>query len=228
MQKKLFAVLLLTCVLLTGGLNAVYGQTSTSVGVKKGDWMEYTVSGSGNLPEGHNVVWAKVEVIDVAEDGSKIWVNIVSITSNGSIFSSVRDIGFAAGDLESWIIIPANLNPGDSFYDQAANDSITIQGEETRMVAGANRVVNYGNSSEIAKVWDKATGMYVQTIDSFPDYEISANMTATNIWQPQILGLDQNLFYNVMAVLVTAVVTAVVAVVASWAFFRRRRRLQHP
>jgi hypothetical protein len=124
--------------------------------------------------------------------------------------------------MEAWIIIPANLNVGDSFYDNLANRSITIEGEETRTVAGATRTITYANTSERYKVWDKATGMYIQTIDTLPNYEISANITATNIWEPQILGLNQNVFNIVLAVVVTAVVSVAVTVLVTWAFRRKR------
>ncbi len=226
MLKKLVATIIILSFLLTGCIGIAFCQDSTSIGVKKGYWMEYTVSGSGNLPEGHDIVWARMEIVEVAQDGSKFWANIVSIARNGSIYSSVRDFDFAAGDVEAWIIIPANLNPGESFYDNLANSSITIQGEETRMLAGADRTVTYANTTERAKVWDKTTGMYVETIDTLPDYQISANMTATNIWEPQVLGLDQSVFYVVIAVVVTAIVTAVVCVLVAWLFIRRRGKVQ--
>jgi hypothetical protein len=225
MLKKLAATLIILGFLLTGCIPAAFAQDSNSVGVKKGYWMEYTVSGSGNLPEGHDVVWAKMEVIEVAPDGSKFWVNFVSVARNGSIYSAVRDFDFAAGDVEAWLIIPANLSPGDSFYDELSGRDITIQGESTMTIAGATRTVTYTNTTERTKVWDKATGMYVQTIDVLPDYEISANITATNVWEPQILGLNQNVFYIVMAVVVTAVVTAVVSVAVAWLIIRRRRKV---
>lgn len=223
MKRKLAAILLVLAVLFS--VNAacfVQAQSSLTVGVKKGYWMEYTISGSGNLPEGHDVVWAKMEIVEVAPDGSKFWANVVSLARDGSIYSAVRDFDFAAGDVEAWIIIPANLNPGDSFYDKLANRSITVEGEETRTVAGATRTVTYGSTTERYKVWDKATGMYIQTIDTLPDYEISANITATNIWNPQILGLDQNVFYIVIAVVVTAIVAVIVTVLVTLAFRRKR------
>ena len=222
MQKKLAVIFLIVGFLLTCCINTAFCQPT--VGVKKGYWMEYTVSGSGNLPEGHDIVWAKMEVTEIAPDGSKFWVNFVSVARNGSIYSAIRDFDFAAGDVEAWLIIPANLNPGDSFYDALSGRNITIQGEETRTIAGATRTVTYANTTERNKVWDKATGMYIQTIDTLPDYEISANLSATNIWEPQILGLNQNLFYNVLAVVVTALVTAAVTVAVVWVFIGKRRR----
>lgn len=223
MKNKLAAIILVLAFLFsTNAGYFVQGQSSLTIGVKKGYWMEYTVSGSGNLPEGHNIVWAKMEIIEVASNGSKFWANVVSLSRNGSLYTAIRDFDFAAGDVEAWIIIPANLNPGDSFYDQFSNGSITIQGEKTVTIAGASRTITYANTTERYKEWDKATGMYIQTIDTLPDYQISANITATNIWNPQILGLDQNVFYIVIAVIVTAVVAVIVTVLVTFAFRRKR------
>lgn len=205
MNKKLLTSFLLLFFLIP--INVLcQTQSSTAIGVKKGYWIEYAVSGSGNLPEGHDVVWAKMEIVEVQED--KFWANIISIARNGSIYTAVRDFDFAAGDVEAWIIIPANLNPGESFYDRLSNGSITILGEETRTIAGASRIVTYANNTERFKVWDKTTGMYIQTIDVLPGYQISANITATNIWSPQVLGLDENVFYIVIAVVIATVTTA--------------------
>jgi hypothetical protein len=223
MQKKLAAFFLIVGFILTGCINTAICQDN-SIGVKKGYWMEYTVSGSGDLPEGHDIVWAKMEVIEIAPNGSKFWVNFVSVARNGSIYTAIRDFDFAAGDVEAWLIIPANLNPGDSFYDTLSGHNITIQGEETRTIAGATRTVTYVNTTERNKAWDKVTGMYIQTVDNLPNYEISANMSATNVWEPQILGLNQNFFYTVTAVVVTALVNTVIAVAVTWAFLKKRWR----
>ncbi len=221
-NKLLFAILILIFLLsINAGLNVLcQNQSSTAIGVKKGYWIEYTVSGTGNLPEGHDIVWAKMEIIEVGEN--KFWANVISIARNGSIYTAVRDFDFAKGDVEAWIIIPANLSPGETFYDQFSNTSITIQGEETKTIASATRTVTYANNTERYKFWDKATGMYIQTIDILPDYQISANITATNIWTPQILGMDENVFYIIIAVVITAVVTAIVTVLVIMTFKKKR------
>jgi hypothetical protein len=33
-----------------------------SVGVKKGDWIEYQVTITGNPPQDHNITWARMDV----------------------------------------------------------------------------------------------------------------------------------------------------------------------
>jgi hypothetical protein len=36
-----------------------------SVGVKGGDWIEYSVVTTGKPEEGHDVVWARMEILEV-------------------------------------------------------------------------------------------------------------------------------------------------------------------
>jgi len=59
MPKKLFLVVILFFALLYS--EAVLAQVS--VGVKAGDWVEYKVSTTGAAEEGHDVVWARMEVL---------------------------------------------------------------------------------------------------------------------------------------------------------------------
>ena len=56
MTKKLVVAALLIAVFLLS-LNGVLGEVS--VGVKVGDWIEYEVSTSGDVPDGHDVTWAE-------------------------------------------------------------------------------------------------------------------------------------------------------------------------
>ena len=41
------------------------GSATVSVGVKEGDWIEYTVAFTGIASEEHNVVWARMEITDI-------------------------------------------------------------------------------------------------------------------------------------------------------------------
>jgi hypothetical protein len=64
------------------------------------------------------------------------------------------------------------------------------------------------------KQWDKATGVFVTTIDNVGNYTVNATAFATNMWDPQILGLDQNVFYAVVVAVVIVVITLVIVVFA--------------
>jgi len=67
--------------------------------------------------------------------------------------------------------------------------------------------------------WDKATGVLVEGISEFPDYTIHSIADKTNMWQPQIFGLEPTVFY---ALLILAA-TVIVAVIAFLAVRRKKR-----
>ena len=69
------------------------------------------------------------------------------------------------------------------------------------------------------KEWDKATGFYIQSEDNLGTYTVNAQAIATNIWSPQILGLNQNVFY-----LIVAAIVVVIAVVAAVAVIARKKK----
>jgi hypothetical protein len=214
MFKKIAALAVLLIVILLIPL----AEGNISVGVKPGDWMEYSVSTTGTPPEGHDVTWARMEILDV--EGTVLHANITVRNVNGTVSSSVRQFNFTSGQVQAWIIIPGNLSPGDTFYDSSLPGDVTIQGQEQKIVAGASRTITHANDSSKYKEWDKATGMYTETIDHLANYTIDAYATITNMWAPQILGLDQTIFYAIITVVVAVIVVAVLVLVV----FRRKRK----
>jgi hypothetical protein len=195
------------------------GQTKPiSVGVKVGDWIEYTVSTTGTPVVGHDLKYAKMEIVQVID--TQIWANVVAETPDGTWSSSIRTFDLAEGNVQAWVIIPANLNPGDSFYDAFLNSTITIQGEKTMTVAGATRTITYLDTPERYKEWDKATGMFIVTKDYLSNYTVTASVTATNLWAPQILGIDQPIFYTLIAIFIVVIIA--IAAVLAIRFGRKR------
>ena len=73
------------------------------------------------------------------------------------------------------------------------------------------RTVINATTSERIKDWDKVTGVFVKSIDKLPGYTINATEIRTNMWNPQILGFDQTIFY-VLVVVVIAIITVVIAI----------------
>jgi hypothetical protein len=195
------------------------GQTKPiSVGVKVGDWIEYTVSTTGTPVVGHDLKYAKMEIVQVID--TQIWANVVAETPDGTWSSSIRTFDLAEGNVQAWVIIPANLSPGDSFYDAFLNSTVTIQGEKTMTVAGATRTITYLDTPERYKEWDKATGMFIVTKDYLSNYTVTASVTATNLWAPQILGIDQPIFYTLIAILIVVIIA--IAAVLAIRFGRKR------
>ncbi len=86
-----------------------------AVGVKAGDWIEYSVSTTGAPPSPHDVQWARMDIIEVS--GSNIKVNVTTQANNGTYSVNLMQLNLERGEIGAWFIIPANLNVGESFYD---------------------------------------------------------------------------------------------------------------
>ena len=206
------------------------------VGVKGGDWIEYDVSmtGTGSMPPTHDVRWFRIEVLPV-EDAA-FSVNLTSRYANGTVGSAIWKFNFTEGNVEGWIIIPANLGEGDTFYDYSIHTgvpvNVTIQDEEQKTVLGATRTVTYGEDSLRHKEWDKATGLFIGRTEYYKnvttktgwyieDLTVTVKAVATNIWSPQILGLDQTMFYTSVTAGIVAVAILILAVAV---VIRKKRR----
>ena len=192
-----------------------------SVGVKTGEWVEYSVKNTGDVPAAQDLTWAKIEIVDI--EGGAFHANFTVKYVNGTLSSAIRFFNFSAGNVQAWIIIPANLSPGQSFYDSSINQNVTVQGQIQKTVAGAERTITYANSTlggnERNKEWDKASGFYIQSEDNLGNYTVNAQATATNIWSNQILGLSPNVFY-----LVVAAIAVIIVVIAATAVIVRKRK----
>ncbi|MEM2998930.1 MAG: hypothetical protein QXX34_00180 [Candidatus Bathyarchaeia archaeon] len=186
------------------------------VGVKKGDWLEYRAVFTGKPPAGHEVTWARTEVLDV--QGTIIDLNVTTKFANGTLWNEIITLNLATGQLGDEFIIPANLNVGDTFFDKY-HGNITISKIEERTYAGATRTVISATAAQSTYYWDQATGVLVEGISEFSDYTIHSIVEKTNMWQPQIFGLEQTVFY---ALLVLATILIVVAL-ASLAIRRRKK-----
>jgi len=178
--------------------------SQVSVGVKVGDWIEYNVSTTGTPMSGHDITYAKLEIIEVKETAIK--ANVTSTADNGTVSTITRSFNLQQGQIQAWVIIPANLGPGDSFYDSSIGGNVTIQGEHQRTFLGATRTITYVNTTDRDKQWDKATGIFVTTQDYLENSTVSATAIATNMWSSQILGLDETVFYAVVGVVIAVVV----------------------
>ncbi len=213
MHKKTTVVLIVLVLLLPTAIT----KAQITVGVKVGDWIEYNVTTTGTPIPGHDITYARLEVIEV--QGTAIKANVTSRADNGTVTTITRNFNLQEGQIQAWVIIPAKLGPGDSFYDATIGGNVTIQGEEQKTFAGAERTITYVNTPQREKQWDRATGVFVTTSDFLGNYTVNATATATNMWNPQILGLDQNLFY----VVVVAVIAVILAAVAITLFVRGRK-----
>src|SRR5665648_1148861 len=115
-----------------------FASANLSVGVKSGDWIEYTVTYTGSPPQGHEVIWARMEVLEVT--GTNISVSVTSRFSDGSNENIHATLDLQTGHLIDDFIIPANLNVGDTFLDENYG-KLTITDARPRQYAGAVRTV---------------------------------------------------------------------------------------
>ena len=108
MRRKLVTAVIVF-ILFLGLASTVFG--NLSVGVKKGDWIEYSVTYSGTPSQDHALTFARMDVTDV--QGTDIFVSITSRYTNGTseLFNSTLNL--ATGHLIDDFIIPANLKTGD-------------------------------------------------------------------------------------------------------------------
>lgn len=201
-----------------------------SVGVKEGDWIEYNIdiSGTGTPPPTHDVRWMRLQVLSVED--TAFGVNVTARYANGTVGSAVWDFNFTEGNVGGWIIIPANLSIGDSFYDSSIHNhkpvNVTIQSQEQKTVLGAVRTVTCGNDSLRYKQWDQATGVFVGSSETYrnvtnkdgwyiDNLTVTIEATATNMWSLKAADTSQSMFYPlVIAVVAAAAVLSLLILVA--------------
>ena len=204
MTRK-FALYLICLAVLVGMHFSAVASAEIVVGVKQGDWIEYKVTVTGDVPEQHNVTWRKIEVMAV--EGKKIDVKITSRYSNGTEETATSTLNLETGQIGDAFIIPANLDTGDTFLEENEG-TITISGVEERTYAGATRSVVYASTSLTMFHWDQSTGFLVEATSSYPDFTLATKAEKTNMWQTQAFVLDP-LFSIVLIVLVIVAVLAI-------------------
>ena len=216
MNKRLVPALALTLIIVAAAPSVF---ANVTVGVKKGDWIEYQVSTTGAPPEGHDAKWARMEVTNV--QGKAINLNVTTQFANGTFLYENITLNLETGQLGDDFFVPANLAAGDVFFDAHAGN-ITISGVEQRTYAGAERTVISGSTPQTSFYWDKVTGILVEAHSSYPDFNFTMATFAdkTNIWEPQILGLEPLFFYLVTVVAIAIAVAAVAVVLV----LRRKKR----
>jgi hypothetical protein len=222
---KAFAALILTIIIISAAFvaSSTVSLNTPKVGVKEGDWIEYDINITGNPPAVHgNVTWMRIEVLQVEDTAFP--VNLTLRFANGTENSSIWRFNFTEGNLEGWIIIPANLGPGNTFYDaySKTDKNIMIQKQEQKTVLGADRIVTYANDTYRTKQWDKTTGVFIGSSEVFRNWSAYINASATNIWNSQVFGKNQTEFNKMIATIL--LLTILVSILAVIAFQKKRRK----
>jgi hypothetical protein len=212
MQRKL--ILAVIALVLIFGLCRV-AFADFVVGVKKGDWIEYTSTYTGNPGAGHDLTSARMEILDTS--GTNISIQITARYPNGTSETSNAKLNLQTGHLIDAFIIPANKKAGDTFYDETLGN-VTLTKAEQHVYAGATRTVVYGAALGDTYIWDQATGVCVEGTAQTSGYSMHSIIADTNMWQPNE-GL--NMAFVTLLAAISAVLALLVIAVALW--FKRRR-----
>jgi hypothetical protein len=212
----LMLILTTTVTVLTTTVSAAT-MSDVSLGVKQGDWIEYNVTFTGNPPAEHDVVWARMEVMNV--EATRVNATFISRLANDTILNVMEELDFEKGRLVDMFIIPAGLNTSDTFYDQTVGN-VTIDQVEVRTYAGSARTVVHAEAVDTQWYWDQTTGVALEARTSNAVYTLDTVAASTGLWSPQILGLDPIVSY----VLIVLAVAAAIAVIVVGLLVRRKRK----
>jgi|WetSurMetagenome_2_1015567.scaffolds.fasta_scaffold108231_2 hypothetical protein len=195
-----------------------------SFAVKSGDYIVWKTTIEGRPIR--NVTGARMDILDVDNEFAIVRISISTYYANGTVDIAQSNLNLRRGILADDLIIPRNLNVGDQFYDQYVRDTnITISSMGHMNFGGATRTVIFATVRNTSFTWDRETGVLVNATSSYSrgTYKsvINTQMTSTNIWQPDILGIQPTLFYEVV---IGAVISAVAIGVVVGAFRAVRGR----
>ncbi|MEJ2495481.1 MAG: hypothetical protein P8Y79_14270 [Ignavibacteriaceae bacterium] len=179
------------------------------VGVNQGDWIEYEVNFSGNVSLGHDAVWAKLVVTNVS--AYEISINTTVMETDGSLNNNTFTIDLEKGDLIDDFIIPANLELGDEFYDKNQGN-LSILEVENKTIAGVQRTIITTTTNVTTYNWDQETGILIKANSTYPGYSIMTKANATNMWKPEILGLNSTVFVGFFTLLLLFIVILIVII----------------
>jgi uncharacterized membrane protein YozB (DUF420 family) len=216
-------------------LSLVIASPIPSVGVKEGDWIEYnaTITGTGLPPPTHDVRWFKIHVLQVQD--TVFSINLTARYANQTVGSAIWQFNFTEGSVGGWIIIPANLSVGESFFDSSIHNhkpvNVTIQGQEQKTVLGATRTLTCGNDTFRHKEWDKLTGVFVGSSEIYrnvtnkdgwyiDNLTVTVDAVATNLWVPDAKVESQSMFYPIVGIVIAAAAALSIAIVVA-----RRRHI---
>lgn len=200
-------------------LGVAFAQTSV-VGVKAGDWIRYSVRETGSVidPE-YNITWASMNI--TAVNGPVITVNVLTQYGNGTLLSEPDiNLNVATGAIGDGFFVPTDLKAGDQ-YSTEYEGIINITSVEHAVAGGASRAVLVGVTSQSIYNWDKQTGIMVSAASNLPGCVMYTTTSATNLWQPPILGLNQTLFYATALSVIGA--AAVLAGVGLLLYLRKKK-----
>ena len=209
LKKRLLS--LVFCLFLIVALYSIFVvSTYAQVGVKEGDWMEYSISYTGNPPEDF-ASRMRIEVESI--QGTNITVCWDRELINGEKWSISETYDLTIG-FHDMFIIGAGLELGDEFYHDQFG-LVTIGYIEDYEYAGETRSLVAISITEGVVHWDKNTGVLTQGDWNYsPDLQSHWLLEETSLWGQS--GLD--------IVLVVGLIIAVAAALLIVLVFIRRKK----
>ena len=217
MRRSASLAVALTLLFASLFVGAAFAQSSV-VGVKGGDWIKYKVVETGNPISEYNITWASMDIINVK--GPVITVNVLTQYGNGTLLpENGINLNVQTGAIGDGFFVPTNLKPGDQ-YSTEYEGIINMTSIKHTEAGGASRLVLVGMTTQSVYNWDKQTGIMVSATSTLPGCIMHTTTSATNLWAPQILGLNQTLFYT----LIVVVIAVLLILVALFALIVMRRK----
>jgi hypothetical protein len=224
-DKKLVVALSILILLPSMAQTSKSISTSSAVnlGVKAGDWIKlnYTFVSASNTTfppsNGSFPTWIKVEILSVNTTQASVDIRMTVHMTDGTEQNQTGTLNLTAGadtgPVLSGLVIPANLEVGDSTY-MTGYGNVVITSETTGTYVGASRSIVHANFSQQANQltfsWDKQTGVIVEANITSGSTNATLRAVETNMWQPQLFGIpiDPTVLYPLIAVVVILVVVA--------------------
>ena len=203
MNKKthsLFIVLLFSFLIVS-----VFAQVS--VGLKEGDWVEYTAIYTGDAPETY-ANSARIEV--QAVQGTLITVEIITKLQNGieSSITDTFDLEIGAPDL---LVIPANLSAGAEIHHEHYG-TFTLEGVEDYSLKGETRELVYANVMQTEFSWDRVTGIMIESVETKETLTQTFRAVDTNMFQTHALDIEPTVLYGIIIAIVIILVVVIILV----------------
>ena len=179
-----------------------------SVGVKEGDWVEYTAAYTGNPPDTYPET-ARIEVETI--QGTTITVEIERSLLNGTPTSHSETFDLENG-APNLIIIPANLGEDDEVHHEDLG-TFALEGVEDYRFKGTTRDLVYAYVLNTEFSWDRRTGILVEAIQTTDTFTQTLSAVNTNIVQPQASDVDPLLIYGIIIAAIIIIIVVVVLLV---------------
>ena len=203
MKKKVYSLFII--LLISFLLVSVFAQVS--VGLKEGEWIEYTATYTGNPPDTYPET-ARIEIKTI--QGTLITFEIKRTLLNGTQTSHTETFDLENG-APNLIIIPSNLGENDEVHHEDLG-TFALEGVADYNFEGTTRQLVYAYVLDTEFSWDRSTGILIEAIQTADTFTQTLTAVNTNIVQSQASDVDSMLLYGIVVVVIVIIIVVVVLV----------------